>query len=65
MSDGAESPAMSIAESLMLSRLAQSEQMREFFLQMWAQNPVLARRAGKRIQDLLSPLVCRPASTDA
>lgn len=46
----------SVTEDLMLSRLAQSEQMREFFLQMWLQNPLLAKRAGKRIQDLLSPI---------
>ncbi len=52
----------SVTEDLMLSRLAQSEQMREFFLQMWLQNPLLAKRAGKRIQDLLSPSV--PVASD-
>ena len=45
-----------IPEHLMLSRLAQSEQMREFFIQMWIQNPALARQAGSRVQALLSPL---------
>lgn len=45
-----------ITEELMRVRLAQSEQTREFFLQMWMQNPLLAKRAGKRIQDLLSPI---------
>ncbi len=39
----------------MLSRLAQSEQMREFFLQMWLQNPLLVKGAGVRIQDMLMP----------
>lgn len=47
----------------MLGRLAQSEQMREFFIQMWLQNPALAARTGCRMQDIL----CagrRPASAD-
>ena len=46
----------SIPEHLMFSRLAQSEQMREFFIQMWIKNLALARQAGSRIQALLSPL---------
>lgn len=46
-----------IPEHLMLSRLAQSEQMREFFIQMWMQNPSLARQGGAKVQNLLSPLV--------
>jgi hypothetical protein len=45
-----------LTEALMLSRLAQSEQLREFFLQMWLQNPLLAERAGKITQDLLAPI---------
>ncbi|OGA35736.1 MAG: hypothetical protein A3F75_02045 [Betaproteobacteria bacterium RIFCSPLOWO2_12_FULL_64_23] len=45
-----------IPQELMLSRLAQSEQMREFFIQMWLQNPVLARQGGARVQGLLAPL---------
>jgi len=45
-----------IPEHLMLSRLAQSEQMREFFIQMWIQNPMLARQGGSKVQNLLSPL---------
>lgn len=43
-----------IPEEVMLGRLAQSEQMRAFFLEMWRQNPALAARAGKRIQEILS-----------
>ena len=46
-----------IPQELMLSRLAQFEQMREFFIQMWLQNPALARQGGARVQRLLSPLV--------
>ena len=45
-----------IPEHLMLSRLAQSEQMREFFIQMWIQNPALAKQGGVKVQSLLSPL---------
>lgn len=45
-----------IPEYLMLSRLAQSEQMREFFIQMWLQNPVLARQGGIKVQNLLSQI---------
>jgi hypothetical protein len=50
----------SIPEVLMLARLAQSEQMREFFIQMWLQNPALAKRAGTRVQEILSPLSAAP-----
>ena len=50
-----------IPEHLMLSRLAQSEQMREFFIQMWIQNPALARQGGVKVQSLLSPLVTSDA----
>ena len=45
-----------IPEHLMLSRLAQSEQMREFFIQMWIQNPVLAKQGGSKVRNLLSSL---------
>lgn len=48
-------PCSVIPEELMLARLAQSEQMREFFIQMWLQNPTLARQGGSKIQNLLSP----------
>ena len=45
-----------IPEHLMLSRLAQSEQMREFFIQMWIQNSALAKQGGIKVQNLLAPL---------
>ncbi len=45
-----------IPEHLMLSRLAQSDQMREFFIQMWLQNPALAKQGGSKVHNLLSPL---------
>ena len=51
-----------IPEHLMLSRLAQSEQMREFFIQMWIQNPALAKQGGSKVQNLLSPLAVEAAN---
>jgi hypothetical protein len=57
MSEFNKRERMVIPEHLMLSRLAQSEQMREFFIQMWIQNPALARQGGIRVQTLLSSLV--------
>lgn len=45
-----------IPQELMLSRLARSDEMREFFIQMWLQNPALARQGGARVQSLVSPL---------
>lgn len=53
-SDGRKRPV--IPQEQMLSRLTQSEQMREFFIQMWLQNPALARQGGARVQSLVSPL---------
>ena len=47
----------SISEHLMLCRLARSEQMREFFIAMWLQNPALARQGGRTVKNLLSALV--------
>lgn len=49
-----------ISETLMLARLAQSEQMREFFIEMWLQNPTMARQAGGRVHAMLSPLGAVP-----
>lgn len=49
-----------IPEELMLKRIEQSEQMREFFIQMWLQNPALAKQGGEKVQSLLSPLVAQP-----
>jgi hypothetical protein len=49
-------PNKIIPEHLMRSRLAQSEQMREFFIQMWLQNPALAKQGGSKVQSLLSSI---------
>ncbi len=42
-----------IPEELMLKRITQSEQMREFFIQMWLQNPTLAKQGGAQVARLL------------
>ncbi|MDO8988727.1 MAG: prepilin-type N-terminal cleavage/methylation domain-containing protein [Sideroxyarcus sp.] len=47
-----------ISEQDMLARLAQSEQMREFCIQMWMQNPALAKQGGVIVQNLLTRLEC-------
>lgn len=62
MPEAGRAPRPSIPEELLLSRLAQSEQMREFFMQMWLQNPQLARQAGAKVLGLLTPLESVPRS---
>jgi hypothetical protein len=52
-------PPVTIPHDLMLARLTQSEQMREFFIQMWLANPALARQAGARVRELLSVVPAR------
>lgn len=60
MSEAKPHVRTSISETLMLARLAQSEQLREFFIQMWLQNPAMARQAGSRVQEMLRPLAAAP-----
>jgi MSHA pilin protein MshD len=43
-----------LTESVMLSRLQKSDEMREFIIEMWKQNPTLAKQGGARVQNLLS-----------
>ncbi|MDD5058403.1 MAG: hypothetical protein PHQ60_11080 [Sideroxydans sp.] len=45
-----------IPEPILLARLEQSEQMREFFIQMWLQNPELAKQGGIKVRNLLTRL---------
>ena len=63
MSERLLQSAVDIPESVMLGRLAQAEQLREFFIQMWLQNRALAEQAGPKVQGILSP-ARRPAQTD-
>jgi hypothetical protein len=55
--------AIPIPEELILARIAQSEQMREFFMQMWLQNPALAKQAGARVHEIINPPAVPPAPT--
>jgi hypothetical protein len=63
MSEQYEPTRTVIPEDLMLSRLAQSEQMRAFFIQIWLQNPTLAKQAGAKVNSLLTPLHPTSAAT--
>ena len=54
-----------IPEEIMLARLTQSEQMREFFIEMWKQNPALAKQGGESVRRLLSPLETLPPKMNA
>ncbi|MSQ51550.1 MAG: hypothetical protein EXR28_06650 [Betaproteobacteria bacterium] len=56
MSESETAQRQKIPHELMVARLAQSEQMREFFIQMWLQNPRLAKQGGATVQKLLAPL---------
>ena len=55
-----------IPESLFLERLERlerSNEMREFFIQMWLQNPALARQGGAKIREIIAPFKS-PTSPD-
>jgi len=43
-----------LTEAVMLARLNKADEMREFFIDMWKQNPALAKQGGVRVQNLLS-----------
>lgn len=45
-----------IAQETLLLRLEQAEDLRDFTIQMWLQNPKLARQGGARVSELLKPL---------
>ncbi|MDP2810857.1 MAG: hypothetical protein Q8O34_11980 [Rhodocyclaceae bacterium] len=62
MSEAGDRSSLSIPEEVMLGRLAQSEQMREFFIQMWLQNPALAKHVGSRMREMLLPLAAAPSA---
>ncbi len=56
MSESKANGCASISHELMVQRLEQSEQVREFFIQMWLQNPMLAKQGGAKVLALLSPI---------
>ena len=49
-----------IPESLFLER---SNEMCEFFIQMWLQNPALARQGGAKVREIIAPFES-PTSPD-
>jgi len=52
-----------MSESLLLERLERSNEMREFFIQMWLQNPALARQGGAKVREIIAPFKS-PTSPD-
>ncbi|MDP2810862.1 MAG: hypothetical protein Q8O34_12005 [Rhodocyclaceae bacterium] len=62
MSETGTHPDSTIAEEVLLGRLAQSKQMREFFIQMRLQNPSLARQGGDKVRKLLSPVIAKSSN---
>lgn len=56
----AQVSAAVIPQEILLLRLEQSEELREFTLLMWLQNPALARQAGDKVVELLTPLGATP-----
>ncbi len=55
--------AQVMSESLLLERLERSNEMREFFIQMWLQNPALARQGGAKVREIIAPFES-PTSPD-
>jgi hypothetical protein len=45
----------SIPEDVLLARIEKSEQMREFLIQMWRDNPWLVEKSGTRAKGIMSP----------
>ena len=56
MSDSKPAQRQFIPEEILLARLTQLDEMREFFIQMWIQNPQLAKQGGAKVRELLMPL---------
>lgn len=54
MSEAGNGSKHVLTEAVMLARLQKSDEMREFFIEMWKQNPALAKQGGERVQNLLS-----------
>ena len=44
-----------IPHEIALARIEQGEQMRDFMIEVWLQNPQLARQAGPRVLSILQP----------
>ena len=59
----AATPRQQIPEALLRERLARADELREFFIQMWLQNPALARQGGAKIREIIAPFKS-PTSPD-
>ena len=55
--------AQVMSESLFFARLERSNEIREFFIQMWLQNPALARQGGAKVREIIAPFKS-PTSPD-
>ena len=55
----AKTPRQHIPQALLLERLARADELREFFVQMWLQNPALARQGGARVREIIAPIGTR------
>ena len=49
-------PTAVIPHEIMVSVLNRCDERREFMIQMWLQNPELARQGGAKVAALLAPL---------
>ena len=52
-----------IPHEVMIAVLDRCDERREFMIQMWLQNPQLARQGGAKVAALLAPLQTSPTST--
>jgi len=60
MSDRSNEPnAKVIPQQVMIAVLNRCDETREFMVQMWLQNPQLAKQGGAKVAQLLSPLQTR------
>ena len=56
MTDPSPVPGNVIAHEVMIAVLDRCDERREFMVQMWLQNPALARQGGAKVAALLAPL---------
>ena len=56
MTDPSPVPENMIAHEVMIAVLNRCDERREFMVQMWLQNPALARQGGAKVAALLAPL---------
>lgn len=57
-------PPQVIPQNVMLSVLNRCDDTREFLVEIWRSNPVLARQGGARVAMLLHPITNMPRPDD-